>query len=112
MCTNHHSALLCDCTQENVSPNKRSQNQFQSCSITEWSSENVCHWLIALEMEKYTPVFTDKNVTGSQLLLLDSSKLKVWAIWGLVGWCVHGGLGGGEVLRLVQVEWCGTGRVV
>ena len=63
----------------------------------------MCHWLIALEMEKYTPAFTDKNVTGSQLLLLDSSKLKVWAVRGLVGAWGFGGWGGAEA---------GTGRVV
>ncbi|XP_076458534.1 LOW QUALITY PROTEIN: uncharacterized protein LOC143292231 [Babylonia areolata] len=65
---------------ENVSPNKRSQNQYQSCGITEWSTEHVCHWLLALEMEKYKPLFTDKNITGSQLLLLDSSKLKMLGV--------------------------------
>nr|KAG5702750.1 hypothetical protein BaRGS_003624 [Batillaria attramentaria] len=67
--------------QENLSPNKRSHNQFQSCSsISEWSTENVCHWLMALEMEQYTPYFTDRSITGSQLLLMDGSKLKAMGI--------------------------------
>ncbi|KAK7113300.1 uncharacterized protein [Littorina saxatilis] len=66
--------------EENPSPNKRSQNQFQSCGITEWTSEHVCHWLMALELEKYTSTFTDRDITGSQLLLLDGSKLKTLGI--------------------------------
>lgn len=52
-------------------------NQFQSCAITEWSVEHVCHWLMALELDQYSSEFRDKNVTGMQLLQLDGSKLKV-----------------------------------
>ncbi|KAL3855250.1 hypothetical protein ACJMK2_014466 [Sinanodonta woodiana] len=53
------------------------QNQFQSCAISEWNIEHVCHWLIGLEMEKYSSLFSEKNITGSQLLLLDGNRLKV-----------------------------------
>ncbi|XP_025101822.1 neurabin-1-like isoform X5 [Pomacea canaliculata] len=66
--------------EENVSPNKRSQNQYQSCSIAEWNTENVCHWLMGLEMDKYIAAFTDKCVTGSQLLAMDGSKLKAMGV--------------------------------
>ncbi|RUS87599.1 hypothetical protein EGW08_004644 [Elysia chlorotica] len=65
--------------EDNPSPNKRSQNQYQSWPITEWNSENVCHWLMALELEKYSGLFTEKSITGAQLLQLDSSRLKVGA---------------------------------
>ncbi|KAL5005611.1 hypothetical protein ScPMuIL_016769 [Solemya velum] len=51
-------------------------NQYQTCSITSWNTENVCHWLMALEFEKYIPLFQDKNITGASLLQLDGSKLK------------------------------------
>ncbi|XP_041374422.1 uncharacterized protein LOC121387389 isoform X2 [Gigantopelta aegis] len=66
--------------EENVVPNKRSQNQFQSCPIPEWNVEHVCHWLMALELEKYTPLFKDKSITGSQLLTMDGSKFKTLGI--------------------------------
>ncbi|XP_076456552.1 uncharacterized protein LOC143290857 [Babylonia areolata] len=66
--------------EENVSPNKRSQNQFESCGITEWNTEHVCHWLIALELEQYTANFMEKNITGGQLLTLDGSRLKTLGI--------------------------------
>ncbi|KAK6166544.1 hypothetical protein SNE40_023205 [Patella caerulea] len=66
--------------EENLSPNKRNLNQFQSCPIPDWSTEHVCHWLIALELEKYTAAFRDKNITGLQLLAIDGSKLKALGI--------------------------------
>ncbi|KAL8573153.1 hypothetical protein ACOMHN_036138 [Nucella lapillus] len=66
--------------EENASPNKRSQNQFESCGIWEWNPEHVCHWLMALELEQYTAHFKEKNITGSQLLLLDGSRLKALGI--------------------------------
>ncbi|CAL1534489.1 unnamed protein product [Lymnaea stagnalis] len=66
--------------EENAALNKRSQSQFQSGAITDWNVEHVCHWLIALDMDKYTSSFREKHVTGSQLLLLDSSKLKTLGV--------------------------------
>ncbi|KAK3591679.1 hypothetical protein CHS0354_040599 [Potamilus streckersoni] len=56
------------------------QNQFQSCAIAEWNIEHVRHWLLGLEMEKYSSLFTEKNITGSQLLLLDGNRLKTLGI--------------------------------
>ncbi|BFZ22046.1 hypothetical protein BsWGS_25085 [Bradybaena similaris] len=53
-----------------------SQNKFLPGSITDWSTEHVCHWLTSLDFDKYTASFREKNVTGSQLLHLDTSKLK------------------------------------
>ena len=71
--------------QENVAPNKRSQNQFQSCPIPEWNTEHVCHWLMALELDKYTPLFKDRSITGTQLLAMDGSKFKVHIRGLLIG---------------------------
>uniref|UniRef100_K1R040 Neurabin-1 n=1 Tax=Magallana gigas TaxID=29159 RepID=K1R040_MAGGI len=59
---------------------RRPVNQFQSGSITEWSVENVAHWLMILELEKYIPLFAEKNITGPQLIQLDGTKLKTMGI--------------------------------
>lgn len=59
---------------------RRNVNQFQSGGISEWTNENVCHWLMALEMDKYIPSFKDKNVSGTQLLQFDGAKLKALGV--------------------------------
>ncbi|XP_021363713.1 uncharacterized protein LOC110456969 isoform X1 [Mizuhopecten yessoensis] len=59
---------------------RRTMNQFQSGGISEWTSESVCHWLMALEMDKYIPMFKDKNVSGTQLLQFDGAKLKALGV--------------------------------
>uniref|UniRef100_A0A2C9M306 SAM domain-containing protein n=1 Tax=Biomphalaria glabrata TaxID=6526 RepID=A0A2C9M306_BIOGL len=66
--------------EENVALNKKGQNQIHSGPINEWSVEHVCHWLAANDFEKYSAAFREKNLTGSQLLLLDSSKMKALGI--------------------------------
>ena len=53
------------------------QNQFQSCPIAEWNVEHVRNWLIGIEMDKYIPLFTEKSVTGVQLVNLDTNRMKV-----------------------------------
>ncbi|CAG5119190.1 unnamed protein product, partial [Candidula unifasciata] len=58
------------------SQQNHSQNKFLPGSITEWSTEHVCLWLTSLDFDKYTVSFREKSVTGSQLLHLDTSKLK------------------------------------
>ena len=52
-------------------------NQYQTSPVPEWSVQQVCHWLLACNMDHYAPEFTAKAVDGSQLLQLDSNKLKV-----------------------------------
>ena len=32
---------------------------------------------MGIEMEKYTPLFKEKSITGVQLVMLDANKLKV-----------------------------------
>lgn len=55
---------------------QRGIHQIESCPISEWKLEHVRHWLVALEQDKYIPMFADKQITGPQLVLLDGTKLK------------------------------------
>ncbi|KAK3083517.1 hypothetical protein FSP39_024554 [Pinctada imbricata] len=65
---------------EEKSPSKRVMNQIQSASISDWTIDNVCHWLMGLELDKYIPLFEDKNITGSALLQLDGTKLRTMGV--------------------------------
>lgn len=51
--------------------------QWQNRPVSEWTNQQVCHWLMGMNMDQYTPEFTAKGVDGQQLLQLDSDKLKV-----------------------------------
>lgn len=53
------------------------QYQWQNRSITEWTSQQVAHWLMGLNLEHHIPEFTAKNIDGVQLLQLSSAELKV-----------------------------------
>lgn len=53
------------------------QYQWQSCSITEWTSQQVARWLTGLNLEQHIPEFTAQNIDGEQLLQLESPELKV-----------------------------------
>ncbi|NXX41929.1 NEB1 protein, partial [Tricholaema leucomelas] len=52
------------------------QNQWHSRPISEWTTQQVCHWLIGMNMEQYIKEFTAMNIDGQQLMQLDSDKLK------------------------------------
>ncbi|XP_074856894.1 neurabin-2-like isoform X2 [Carettochelys insculpta] len=52
------------------------QNQWHNRSISEWTTQQVCHWLMGMNMEQYISEFTAKSIDGQQLMLLDSDKLK------------------------------------
>ncbi|NWW80495.1 NEB1 protein, partial [Climacteris rufus] len=52
------------------------QNQWHSRPISEWTTQQVCHWLMGMNMEQYITEFTAMNVDGQQLMQLDSDKLK------------------------------------
>ncbi|NXH09776.1 NEB1 protein, partial [Bucco capensis] len=52
------------------------QNQWHSRSISEWTTQQVCHWLMGMNMEQYIKEFTAMNIDGQQLMQLDSDKLK------------------------------------
>jgi hypothetical protein len=45
-------------------------NQIESCPISEWKIEHIRNWLVALEQEKYIPMFVEKDITGLQLVSL------------------------------------------
>ncbi|KAG8559628.1 hypothetical protein GDO81_017395 [Engystomops pustulosus] len=63
---------------EDVNPSGK-QNQWHSRPVSDWSTQQVCHWLMGMNMEQYIEEFTSKNVDGQQLMLLDSDRLKVKA---------------------------------
>ncbi|NXF62000.1 NEB1 protein, partial [Ciccaba nigrolineata] len=52
------------------------QNQWHSRPICEWTTQQVCHWLMGMNMEQYITEFTAMNIDGQQLMQLDSEKLK------------------------------------
>ncbi|NXA52100.1 NEB1 protein, partial [Nothocercus julius] len=52
------------------------QNQWHSRPISEWTTQQVCHWLMGMNMEQYIAEFTAMNIDGQQLMQLDSDKLK------------------------------------
>lgn len=66
--------------QESVGPTRTRGghgNQYQSSPVPEWSVQQVCHWLLACNMDHYAPEFTAAGIDGNTLLQLDSAKLKV-----------------------------------
>ncbi|KAM9851038.1 uncharacterized protein ppp1r9ala isoform 2-T2 [Aulostomus maculatus] len=54
--------------------------QWQNRPISEWTNQQVCHWLMGMNMDQYTPEFSAKGVDGQQLLHLDSDKLKALGV--------------------------------
>nr|XP_034991121.1 neurabin-1-like isoform X1 [Zootoca vivipara] len=56
------------------------QNQWHSRPISEWTTQQVCHWLMGMNMEQYIAEFTAKCIDGQQLMLLDSDKLKTLGV--------------------------------
>lgn len=51
-------------------------NLWQSRPVLEWDSQQVCLWLTALNMEQYMSEFATRGVDGTQLLNMDTDKLK------------------------------------
>ncbi|XP_048881984.1 neurabin-1-like isoform X1 [Brienomyrus brachyistius] len=54
--------------------------QWQNRPVTEWTTTQVCHWLMGMNMDQYIEEFTAKGVTGQQLLHLDSDSLKTLGV--------------------------------
>nr|XP_046259334.1 neurabin-1 isoform X2 [Scatophagus argus] len=54
--------------------------QWQNRPVSEWTNQQVCHWLMGMNMDQYTPEFTAKGIDGQQLLHLDSDKLKALGV--------------------------------
>lgn len=53
------------------------QYLWQNRPLSEWTNQQVCHWLMGMNMDQYIAEFTAKSVDGKRLADLDSSKLKV-----------------------------------
>ncbi|XP_021565585.1 neurabin-1 [Carlito syrichta] len=51
-------------------------SQTQSRAVSEWSAQQVAHWLLGLGLEQHVSAFNAQNITGEQLLQLDSNRLK------------------------------------
>jgi len=45
--------------------------------VPTWSAEQVGEWLTSINMKDYSETFVLRAVTGSQLLRLDSTQMKV-----------------------------------
>ncbi|GCB66664.1 hypothetical protein scyTo_0010129 [Scyliorhinus torazame] len=56
------------------------QNQWQNRAVSEWTTHQVCHWLMGMNLEQYTTEFVSKNIDGEQLMQLDSSGLKALGV--------------------------------
>ncbi|KAK0141674.1 Neurabin-1 [Merluccius polli] len=54
--------------------------QWQNRPVPEWTNQQVCHWLMGMNMDQYTPEFTARGVDGQQLMHLDSDKLKALGV--------------------------------
>ncbi|XP_062862405.1 neurabin-1 isoform X2 [Trichomycterus rosablanca] len=54
--------------------------QWQNRPVSEWTTQQVSHWLMGINMEQYSPEFTAHGVDGQQLMNLDSEKLKVLGV--------------------------------
>ncbi|XP_066544337.1 neurabin-1 isoform X1 [Amia ocellicauda] len=50
--------------------------QWQNRPVSDWTTQQVCHWLMGMNMDQYTPEFTARGVDGHQLMNLDSDRLK------------------------------------
>ncbi|XP_042353104.1 neurabin-1-like [Plectropomus leopardus] len=55
-------------------------NQWQSRPVLEWDNQQVCLWLIAMNMDEYASEFAARGVDGTQLLNMDSEKLKALGV--------------------------------
>ncbi|XP_053326466.1 neurabin-1-like isoform X2 [Spea bombifrons] len=55
-------------------------NQWHSRPVCDWTAQQVCHWLMGMNMEQYITEFTAKNIDGQQLMLLDSDRLKALGV--------------------------------
>lgn len=52
------------------------QHLWQNRPLSEWTNQQVCHWLMGMNMEQYITEFKARGINGKNLLDLDSSKLK------------------------------------
>ncbi|XP_071346440.1 neurabin-1-like isoform X1 [Trachinotus anak] len=55
-------------------------NQWQSRPVLEWNNQQVCLWLVTMNMDQYMSEFAARGVDGTQLLNMDSEKLKALGV--------------------------------
>ncbi|XP_033875735.2 neurabin-1-like isoform X1 [Acipenser ruthenus] len=67
-------------TLDDDSPVTGKQNQWLNRPLSEWTTQQVCHWLMGMNMDQYTTEFTAKYIDGQQLMQLDSDKLKALGV--------------------------------
>ncbi|KAK7168622.1 hypothetical protein R3I93_004827 [Phoxinus phoxinus] len=53
---------------------------WQTRPVSDWTSQQVCHWLMGMNMDQYTPEFSTQAIDGHQLLSLDSDRLKALGV--------------------------------
>ncbi|XP_034046903.1 sterile alpha motif domain-containing protein 14 [Thalassophryne amazonica] len=46
------------------------------CEASSWTTQQVCQWLRGLNMERYVPEFSVRDIDGQQLLQMDGTRLK------------------------------------
>lgn len=63
-------------------PVPTNNNQWQIQPVSEWNNQQVCLWLSAMNMDQYVSEFTARGVDGTQLLNMDSEKLKALGVCG------------------------------
>ncbi|KAI2668435.1 Neurabin-1 [Labeo rohita] len=71
-----HTFSSCETLDDGPVPAAK-QYMWQNRPLSEWTNQQVCHWLMGMNMEQYIAEFTAKGVDGQHLLSMDSSKLKV-----------------------------------
>ncbi|XP_058987914.1 uncharacterized protein LOC131800381 isoform X2 [Musca domestica] len=64
------------------SDRKAAVYNYKGGPVHEWTKEQVGHWLLGIEMERYIPAFKEHNVEGGALLSLDSKDLKTLGVTG------------------------------
>ncbi|KAK6485071.1 neurabin-1-like [Huso huso] len=67
-------------TLDDDSPVTGKQNQWHNRPLSEWTTQQVCHWLMGMNMDQYTTEFIAKYIDGQQLMQLDSDKLKALGV--------------------------------
>ncbi|CRK99449.1 CLUMA_CG012678, isoform B [Clunio marinus] len=61
---------------------KISAHQWKSGPVEQWNNEQVCHWLLGINMEHHVPKFIEHGVEGGALLQLDSRDFKILNVVG------------------------------
>ncbi|TRY90452.1 hypothetical protein DNTS_011813 [Danionella cerebrum] len=53
---------------------------WQTRPVSDWTPQQVSHWLMGMNMDQYTPEFSSQAVDGHALLGLDSDRLKALGV--------------------------------